>query len=535
MKRYCILFFLLLAASVTSVAQVGDLPRSTPEAEGVNPVCISNLYHVLDSNPDVDVHHLMILRHGKVIGEIHASPYKATDKHMLYSASKTVTGLAVGLAVQDGLLSIDDKVSKFLRDKMPATLSSALDSLTVRNMLMMASGRKEDTDLYLSKEDWLTSWFQGDFQGVGTEFHYDSMATHALAMIICRLTGKPLLQYVKERIFDPLHITDFDWELAPDSVEIGGWGLRLHAESEAKLGQLMLQGGQWNGQQLVNEQWIQEMTKCQLVTDAKDKPNLSFFAKVRKWLSRTWHKILSWFTGYNKSSYKAGYGYQTKTVTKPRADAFFAAGYGGQLIYVVPKCDLVVVINGRAKTYGDEHNAFYDYLVVPLVSGDDPVALPKCDAMTVDMPQGEATNPLEQKILGHRIVMGDNPMLIDDIVVNRKGDDLIFTMNDYKGVFRAVAACGEWRYTTGDERPFYIMESIAQFVGTARPFTSVAAYGWQGDTLAMRVDWLDGGDNRRMKMAFDGEDVSIAISDGYDHLLTDTIYGKFQPANERHR
>ena len=73
MKRYCILFFLLLAASVTSVAQVGDLPRSTPEAEGVNPVCISNLYHVLDSNPDVDVHHLMILRHGKVIGEIHAS------------------------------------------------------------------------------------------------------------------------------------------------------------------------------------------------------------------------------------------------------------------------------------------------------------------------------------------------------------------------------------------------------------------------------------------------------------------------------
>ena len=111
MKRCLTSICLLLLACLAMMGQVGDLPRSTPEAEGVDPVIINNLYLALDSNPDIDVHHLMVLRHGKVIGEVHASPYRATDVHMLYSASKTVTGLAVGLAVDDKLLSIDDKVS----------------------------------------------------------------------------------------------------------------------------------------------------------------------------------------------------------------------------------------------------------------------------------------------------------------------------------------------------------------------------------------------------------------------------------------
>lgn len=529
-KKYRLLFVCcLLCARLAAVAQVGELPRSTPEREGVDPSLISNLYRVLEDNHDVDVHHLMILRHGKVIAEQHVAPYRASDMHMLYSASKTVTAMAVGLAVQDGLLTIGDKVSKHLRDKMPATLSPALDSLTVRHMLMMSSGRNEDTDLFLTGGDWLTEWFKGDFHSVGKGFHYDSMATHALAMIVSRLTGKPLLQYVRERIFAPLHITEADWELAPDSVEVGGWGLRLQAESEAKLGQLMLQGGKWNGQQLISEQWIHEMTQPQLRTSVA--PQLSWTAKVRRWLTRTWHKILSWFTGYNKSSYYAGYGYQTKTIVKPRAEAFFACGYGGQLIYVVPKCDLVIVVNGRAVSYGDEHNAFYDCLVVPLVSGELPQAMKPCDSLTIAMPRGEASHAQEQRLLGKRIELEDNPMLLDWIEVTRDGDDRVFTMTDWRGPLRAAASCGQWRLTTGDERPFYIMESHEQLVGTRRPFTSAAAYAWQDDTLAMRVDWLDGGDNRRMKLVLhDGNRVSVAISDGYDHLLTDTIHGTLTSA-----
>lgn len=301
MKRCLTHICLLLIVCLPMMGQVGELPRSTPEAEGVNPVLISNLCHVLDSNPEVELHHLMILRHGKVISEMHAAPYRATDKHLLNSASKTVTGMAVGLAVEDKLLSIDDKVSKHLRDKMPAELTPALDSLTVRHLLMMAAGRKEDVSIFMGEDDWLTQWFKGDFAAVGKEFHYDSMVTHALAMIVCRLTGKSLMEYVQERIFTPLHITDADWELAPDGVEIAGWGLRLQTESEAKLGQLMLQGGEWNGKQLISKHWIQEMTKRQIRTTPQ--PELSFVEKIKKWLRKVKDYIVSWFTGYNNSAY----------------------------------------------------------------------------------------------------------------------------------------------------------------------------------------------------------------------------------------
>lgn len=526
MNRCVFSILLLLTLSLSAVAQVGELPRSTPEDEGVSTMLLRSFCNELTALPNVDVHHLMVLRHGKVIGELHAAPYQATDVHTLYSASKTVTGLAVGLAVEDGLLTVDDKVSKYLRDKMPATLSPALDSLTVRNVLMMAAGREEDLSIFEGDKDWLSTWFASEFQGVGKQFNYDSMCTHVLAMIVTRLTGKPLLEYVRERIFTPLHITQCDWELAPDSVEIGAWGLRLHAESQAKLGQLMLQEGQWNGQQLISAQWIHDMTQRLITTqDTKENPKLSWGEKIKRVLQRVWHEIRSWFTGYNVDDYYLGYGYQTKAIQHPRAECYFAAGYGGQLIYVVPKLDMVVVINGRAANYGDELNTLYYKLVEPMLDEEELLkAAPS--TLAIDMPQGDAIHPLEQRLLGNTIVLEDNLLGLQSIEIDKKGNDRIFTMTDIRGTKHAVAAWGEWRITTSDERPIYIVECREQLVGTPRPFTSAAAYAWQGDTLAMRLDWIDGGDNRRLKIIPNDKQVTVIACDNFDPLLTDTIRGE---------
>ena len=526
MTRLCLAVISLLAFGFTAVAQVGELPRSTPEAEGIDPSMLNQLYRHLTTLPEVDIHHIMVLRHDKVISEMHAAPYQAEHLHTLYSASKTVTALAVGLAIDDGLLMVDDKVSKFLRDKMPAKLTPALDSLTVRNLLMMASGRLEDLDIFMGEDDWLTTWFQGDFHGVGQKFHYDSMCTHALAAIVSRLTGKSMLEYVRERIFVPLHITEADWELAPDSVEAAGWGLRLQTESEAKLGLLMLHGGEWNGKQLVSKRWIHDMTQRLISTSEKTESKLSFKQKVAKFFRRLWHTIRSWFTGYNTDHYYLGYGYQTKAIQHPRAECYFAAGYGGQLIYVMEKMDLVIVINGRAGNYGDELNGIYYKFVEPIMSKEkaeegEPASL------AIDLPQGQATHPMEKRLMAGRILLDENLLGIRSIEVAPQGSDRVFTMTDWRGPLRAVAACSEWRITTSDERPIYIMESREQLVGTKRPFTSAAAYAWQGDTLALRLDWLDGGDNRRLKMAFDGNDkVTVIANDNFDLLLTDTISGK---------
>ena len=527
MMRCLTAILLLWTVCLSGVAQVGDLPRSTPEAEGVDPALLNQFYGKISTLPHVDIHHLMVLRHGKVIGELHAAPYRATDIHTLYSASKTVTSLAVGLAVDDGLLTVDDKVSKHLRDKMPATLTPALDSLTVRNLLMMATGRLEDLSIFMGEDDWLTAWFKGDFHGVGKQFYYDSMCTHALAVIVTRLTGKPLLEYVRERIFTPLHITEADWELAPDSVETAGWGLRLHVESEAKLGLLMLHGGNWNGKQLVSEQWIHDMTQRLISTRQGPEPKFSLKQRIVRWLRSIWHTIRSWFTGYNVDDYFLGYGYQTKSIQFPRVEAFFATGYGGQLIYVVPKLDMVLVVNGRAAEYGDELNCIYYQLLDPLIGEDKPEGDVAPVSLAIALPQGEATHPLEQRLFKSSITLEDNLLGVKTIEVAPRGTDRIFTMTDWRGPLRAVAACGEWRITTSDERPIYIMESREQLVGTRRPFTSAAAYAWQGDTLALRLDWLDGGDNRRLRMAFDGDKVIVFANDNYDPLITDTICGAF--------
>ena len=527
MTRCYIAVILFLAFALTASAQVGVLPRSTPEAEGVHPAVLKHFYSSLAALPDVDIHHIMVLRNGKVISEHHATPYQAEQLHTLYSASKTVTALAVGLAVDDGLLTVDDKVSKYLRDKMPATLSPALDSLTVRNLLMMGAGREPDLDIFMGEEDWLTVWFVGEFQGVGQCFKYDSMCTHALAAIVTRLTGKSLLDYVSERIFAALHIVEADWELAPDSVEAAGWGLRLQAESEAKLGLLMLNGGQWNGMQLVSQQWIHDMTQPLISTREAKAPELSFGQKVMAFLRSIWHSVRSWFTGYNVDDYYLGYGYQTKVIQHPRADSFFATGYGGQLIYAVPKLDLLVVVNGRAANYGDELNTIYYTLVEPLIAGDESFESDDTN-FSIEPPQGEASHPLENGLLD--ISFGffdeDNLLGLHYIRIVRSDSDLIFTMNDYRGPLRAVAACGQWRITTSDDRPIYIMESREQLVGTRRPFTTAAAYAWQGDTLVMRMDWLDGGDNRRLKIHPEGTHITVIANDNFDPLLTDTIRGE---------
>ena len=524
MTRLGIAVISFLAFALTAVAQVNELPRSTPEAEGVDPVMLNSFFAKISTLPDVDIHHIMVLRHGKVISEHHAAPYQAEQLHTLYSASKTVTGLAVGLAVDDGLLSINDKVSKYLRDKMPAQLSPALDSLTVRNLLMMASGRTEDLNILMGEEDWLTTWFKGDFQAPGEQFHYDSMCTHALATIVARVTGKPLLQYVRERIFTPLHIVEADWELAPDSIETAGWGLRLQAESEAKLGLLMLNGGKWNGEQLISAQWIHDMSQRLISTREAPEPELSFWEKILKFLRSIWHEIRSWFTGYNIDDYYLGYGYQTKSIQQPRAESYFATGYGGQLIDVVPSLDMVIVVNGRAANYGVELNVIYDYLIVPIITEEYPEACPEVQ-WAIEMPQGMPTHEMENRLFGSIIELEDNLLGVKTIEVSPSGTDRIFIMTDWRGPLRAVAACGEWRLTTSDDRPIYIMESREQLVGTRRPFTSAAAYAWQGDTLALRLDWLDGGDNRRLKMAFDGDKVTVFANDNYDPLITDTIHG----------
>ena len=283
MKRQLLILLALLPLLLA--AQVGDLPRSTPAAEGISTQAVINMMNSLMGLPECDIHHVIVMRHGKVVAELHPAPFRAEDSHTLYSASKTFTSLAVGIAIDDNLLRLDDRVMTFFPDKRTNRVSDYMADMTVRDLLMMASGVKPDWTMRNNSTDWVKDWLAKPVDDKpGTLFQYDSMCTFMLSAIVQRVTGRTMLDYLTAKLFAPMHINVADWEASPDGINTGGWGLRVQAETMAKLGQLLLNKGNWNGMQLVSADYV--TAACSRLIDGGAKetvpPNFKHGKKCRK-------------------------------------------------------------------------------------------------------------------------------------------------------------------------------------------------------------------------------------------------------------
>ena len=205
-----------------AVAQNTTLPRSTPAQEGVDPNAVKQFIDALMAVPQTDIHHVVVVRHGKVIAEAHPAPFAKDDVHTLYSCSKTFTMLAIGMLVDDGRLSVNDKVIDLLPDKAPKVKSAALKTMTVKHLLTMTAGIKPSLELRQEGDDWARVWLAQPVTKQG-RFQYDSLCTFMLAAIVQRITGKTLLEFLNERFFHPLGIYEADWEQSPDGTNVGGW------------------------------------------------------------------------------------------------------------------------------------------------------------------------------------------------------------------------------------------------------------------------------------------------------------------------
>ena len=332
MKRYLYSAIIALTA-LAAIAQVNELPRGSALDEGVAPLAIERFVDTLVAIPETHLHHLMVLRNDKVIAEAHPAPFVATDVHTLYSCSKTVTALAIGRLVDEHRLSLDDRVAALLPDKCPDAISDGLASLTVRHLLTMSAGIMPTLDFTTASDDWVCAWLARPVEEQG-RFRYDSMCTFTLSMIVQRITGMTLLEYVQAKFFNPMHITVADWELSPDGYNTAGFGLRLQAESMAKIGLLILHKGQWEGRQLVSEQWIDEMT--------------AFHINYK-------------YPGDTPTDTNQGYCYQMWRCLLD--DAVRADGAYGQFIVIMPNQNMVVVMTGISKRTRDELRAIWQQLV----------------------------------------------------------------------------------------------------------------------------------------------------------------------------
>ncbi len=309
----------------TPKTDLGGIPASTPEDEGIPSEYIEQFFEELAASPAIRPHSVMLLRHGKLIAQGSFKPYSPAYPHMMFSLSKSVTGMAVGIAIGEGLLSLDEKIIDIFPEKGVMFRSPRINSITVRHLLNMTSGIKFNEAGSFVEKDWVKAFLTSDciFEP-GSEFSYNSMNSYLLSAIVRKKTGMGLVEYLTPRLFAPLGIEDADWETCPLGIEKGGWGLSLHIADMAKLGQLYLQGGRWDvgseTRQLIPEEWIRESTKVQ--------------------------------TPPRENNHPVGYGYQVWDFHA--TDAYQYNGVFGQYVIVLPKRDMVVAItSGSQNLFSD--------------------------------------------------------------------------------------------------------------------------------------------------------------------------------------
>lgn len=496
MKRPILILLALLPLLLA--AQVGDLPRSTPAAEGISTQAVINMMDSLMALPECDIHHVMVVRHGKVVAELHPAPFRAEDSHTLYSASKTFVSLAVGCAIDDNLLRLDDRVMTFFPDKRTNRVSDNMAAMTVRDLLMMASGVKPDWTMRNNSTDWVKDWLAKPVDDTpGSLFQYDSMCTFMLSAIVQRVTGHTVLGYLNLKLFGPMHITVADWETSPDGINTGGWGLRVQAETMAKLGLLLLNKGNWNSQQLVSADYVE--AACSRLIDGGAKETTP------------------------PTDGNQGYGYQVWQSKWP--GSYRADGAMGQYTVVVPQEDLVVVILGM-KLYGHEElaciwNQLMPGLYAALLEPENKLQKKLdnlCAKASLKLPQGKKGK--NQSILLH---LKSNKFGIREIGLS--GDAAEKTMEvEYEAQDSEsfVLGYGSWCYTPLNGHPVYSINAINRMQGFAHGFTAASGYAWTSpETLEVRVhyvDWISG-----MVFVFDFNKKEVTIRDTYPNSKPDTI------------
>jgi CubicO group peptidase (beta-lactamase class C family) len=295
------------------------LPRSTPEKQGISSTAIQNFLDTVSKSKQ-EFHSLMILRHGHVVAESWWAPYSSEHRMQLYSLSKSFTSTAVGFAVTEGLLSVDDPVIRFFPDDLPVEISENLAALKVRHLLSMSVGHAKDSIMILEASPAGVRWEKTFLnQPVvfkpGSQFMYNSGASYMLSSIVKKVSEKTAHEYLRPRLYKPLDIPEATWTENFEGVNMGASHLRMRTESLAKFGQFYLQKGKWNGNQILPEAWIAEATSKQIEN------------------------------GKNDSSWGYGYGYQF-WLNPP--GGFRADGAFGQFSMVLPEQDAVVVITSES-------------------------------------------------------------------------------------------------------------------------------------------------------------------------------------------
>ncbi|MGW7687103.1 serine hydrolase domain-containing protein [Kribbella sp. NPDC054772] len=443
------------------------LPRSTPEAQGLSAAALDSFVGALDAG-DPEIQTVMLLRHGHVVMEEAWAPYRSTDRHLLFSVSKSFTSTAIGLAIDAGLLSLDDQVISFFdADQLPETISDNLAAMKVRHLLTMTTGHSQDTVEALSRDRRMVKIFLGleVSHAPGTVFVYNSGATYMLSAILQRLTGETLLDYLRPRLFEPLGATEATWQVSKEGITVGGWGLSINTESMACFGQLLLQRGDWQGTQLVPAEWFEAATSKQVPNDNQENPD-----------------------------WKQGYGFQ---FWRGRHNTYRGDGAFGQFILGLPEYDATLIVTSATTDMQAILDTTWEYLL-PALEGKEVPATQRPERLELAPPTGPAPAPGDGRTYRFST---SNTTGLTAVRLDADGTGT-FTFEDLQGgSHELVCAAGDWR----EQRATGPIDDAGPDTGE-RVLTS--AYG-DGDAFVATFRWVETPFVARLACRTDGDTMTI--------------------------
>jgi CubicO group peptidase (beta-lactamase class C family) len=465
------------------------LPRSTPESEGISSAGLITFFDSAAAHRH-EFHSIMILRHGKVVAEGWWAPYGPELRHTLYSTSKSFTSTAVGFAVTEKLISVEDKVTSFFPDELPDTLSPFLAQMTVKDLLTMSAGQAPDPTgkITSSSQQWVKNFLATPVvKEPGTEFLYNSMATFMLSAIVQKATGEKIADYLRPRLFEPLGITGYDWEESPEGINSGGWGLRVKTEDMAKFGLLYLQKGMWNGKQIIPVEWVEEATSFKIDQAPGALPEVKA-----------------------KSDWMQGYCYQ---FWRSRNNAFRADGAYGQYIIVLPEKDAVIAITCESPDMQDEINLVWDYILPAMKNDQLPEDKESADllkkrlsALALQVPADKPDPEMASKISGKNFIPAETSQGQDYFNALFSGDTCNLSLRLNGEVYHIEAGRGKWvKSETTLAGP-----NIISRPGGPGSNLIAAAYEWSDDsTLDIIIRYIESPHHIKVKCSFDGDTLAL--------------------------
>ncbi len=264
------------------------LKRAIPETQGISSVYLKTFLEELVSR-EKKIHGIMVIRNGCVLAETVLAPYQMKLWHATYSLCKSITGMAIGMLIDEGRLKLDDRVVDILSSKVNPISYLKYKNLTIRHLLTMTSGASFNEMGSATETDWIKGYFDSHVRFThGSQFCYNSMNSYMLSAVVTEVTGQTMMEYLNNRLWEPLGITNVYWESCPMGRTKGGWGLYLTMEDMAKIGQMYLQKGLWKGKRILSENWI--ASSCQKQVDTGEENGYSY--GYHNWIAEEEHAYL---------------------------------------------------------------------------------------------------------------------------------------------------------------------------------------------------------------------------------------------------